>query len=59
MKIIVRKDGEGYLAEVEGQAHLFAWSPTRAGARAELKNAAGMMLDYLLERGGGTFVRWD
>lgn len=48
MKITVRKDGEGYLAEVKGHAHLFAWSPTRAGARAELKNIAEMMLDYHL-----------
>ncbi len=50
MKITVLKDGEGYLAEVKGHAHLFAWSPTRAGARAELKNVAEMMLDYHLEQ---------
>lgn len=51
MKITVRKDGEGYLAGVKGHAHLFAWSPTRVGARAELKNVTEMMLDYHLEKG--------
>jgi predicted RNase H-like HicB family nuclease len=50
MKIIVRKDGEGYLAEVRGHPHLFAWASTRQEARAELKNVVEMMLDYHLEQ---------
>ncbi|MBI5816446.1 MAG: hypothetical protein HZB29_12645 [Nitrospinae bacterium] len=50
MKIIVRKDGAGYLAEVAGHPHLFAWAETKPEARAELKNVVEMMLDYHLEQ---------
>lgn len=50
MKITVRKDGEGYLAEVKGHPHLFAWATTKPDARVELKNVVEMMLDYHLEQ---------
>ena len=50
MKITIRKDGDGYLAEVTGQPRLFAWAPTKAGAREELRNVVEMMLDYHLEQ---------
>lgn len=50
MKITVRKDGEGYLAEVKGQPHLFAWGKTKSEAKTELGNVTEMMLDYHLEQ---------
>jgi hypothetical protein len=50
MKIIIRKDGGGYLAQVTGHPHLFAWAPTREGVRLELLNVVEMMLDYHLEQ---------
>lgn len=50
MKITIRKDGNGYLAEVAGQPQLFAWAPTKPEAKAELQNVVEMMLDYHLEQ---------
>ncbi|MBF0292812.1 MAG: hypothetical protein HQK86_11725 [Nitrospinae bacterium] len=50
MKITIRKDGEGYLAEVREHPHLFAWGSTKMEAKTELKNVAEMMLDYHLEQ---------
>ncbi|MBI3580914.1 MAG: hypothetical protein HY098_02365 [Nitrospinae bacterium] len=50
MKIRVRRDGEGYLADVPGQPQLFAWAPTKARARMELLSVVEMMLDYHLEQ---------
>lgn len=38
------------MAEVTGQPRLFAWAPTKAGAREELRNVVEMMLDYHLEQ---------
>lgn len=50
MKIRVRKDGNGYLADVIGQPQLFAWAPTKVKVRLELLNVVEMMLDYHLEQ---------
>ncbi len=50
MRIGVRKDGKGYLAEVKDQPHLFAWGLTKDEAKAELAKVADMMLDYHLEQ---------
>jgi len=50
MRIRVRKDGKGYLAEVKDQPHLFAWGLTKDDAKKELAEVADMMLDYHLEQ---------
>jgi hypothetical protein len=50
MKIRVRKDGNGFLADVIGQPQLFAWAPTKVKARLELLCVVEMMLDYHLEQ---------
>jgi len=50
MRIRVRKDGKGYLAEVIDQPHLFAWGLTKDDAKKELAEVADMMLDYHLEQ---------
>jgi len=50
MRIKVRKDGKGYLAEVQDQPHLFAWGLAKDDAKEELAKVADMMLDYHLEQ---------
>ncbi len=50
MKIRVRKDGNGFLADVIGQPQLLAWAPTKVKARLELPGVVEMMLDYHLEQ---------
>lgn len=46
MKIIVKKDGEGYLARVQGSANLFAYGLTRDQALDELSGVIEMSDDY-------------
>jgi predicted RNase H-like HicB family nuclease len=50
MKIIIEKDGEGYLAKVEGYENLFAFADTEKEAVIELKNVVEMIMDYHLRR---------
>lgn len=50
MTIVIKKDGDGYLASVRGQAHLFAWAETKKAAETELAAVAEMMMDYHLEQ---------
>lgn len=50
MKIIIEKDGDGYLAKVEGHQNLFAFAYSEKEAIMELKNVVEMMMDYHLEQ---------
>ena len=49
MKILVKKDGEGYLARVQGSANLFAYGLTRDQALEELSSVVDMTMDYQRE----------
>lgn len=46
MKIIVRKDGEWYIAEVQWKENVYAFWYTGEEAVKELNNVVDMMLDY-------------
>ncbi len=50
MKTIIEKDGDGYLAKVEGHQNLFAFAYSEKDAIMELKNVVEMMMDYHLEQ---------
>ena len=50
MKIIMKKDGDGYFAQVEGHQNLFAFAYSEKEAMLELKNVVEMMMDYHLEQ---------
>jgi len=50
MKMHVEKDGEGYLAKIEGHENLFAFAYTEREAVMELKNVVEMIMDYHLEQ---------
>jgi predicted RNase H-like HicB family nuclease len=50
MEIIIEKDGEGYLAKVEGHDNLFAFAYSEKEAIIELKNVVEMIMDYHLEQ---------
>jgi hypothetical protein len=46
MKIVVRKDGEWYIAEVQWKENVYAFWYTKEEAVKELNNVVDMMLDY-------------
>jgi predicted RNase H-like HicB family nuclease len=48
--IIIEKDGDGYLARVEGHQNLFAFAYSEKEAIIELKNVVEMIMDYHLEQ---------
>ncbi len=50
MKTVIEKDGDGYLAKVEGRQNLFAFAYTEKEAIIELKNVVEMIMDYHLEQ---------
>ncbi|SMN12981.1 hypothetical protein BHECKSOX2_1541 [Bathymodiolus heckerae thiotrophic gill symbiont] len=50
MKTIIEKDGDGYLAKIEGHQNLFAFAYSEKEAVIELKNVVEMMMDYHLEQ---------
>lgn len=50
MKIIVKEDGEGFLARVRGSDNLFAYGLTREEALDELSGVIEMTMDYHLEQ---------
>lgn len=50
MKTIIEKNGDGYLAKVEGHQNLFAFAYSEKEAVMELKNVVEMMMDYHLEQ---------
>ena len=48
--IVIEKDGEGYLARVEGHDNLFAFAYSEHEAILELKNVVEMILDFHMEQ---------
>ena len=50
MKILVKKDGGGYLARVQGSTNLFAYGLTKDQALEELSGVVDMTMDYHLEQ---------
>ena len=50
MKIIVKEDGEGFLARVRGSDNLFAYGLTREEPLDELSGVIEMTMDYHLEQ---------
>jgi len=50
MKILLKEDGEGYLARVRGSDNLFAYGLTREQALDELSTVLDMIMDYHLEQ---------
>ena len=48
--IVIEKDGEGYLARVEGHDNLFAFAYSEREAILELKNVVEMILDFHMEQ---------
>ena len=50
MKTTIEKDGEGYLAKVDGHQNLFAFAYSEKEALMELKNVVEMIMDYQLEQ---------
>lgn len=49
MKIVVKEDGEGYLAHVRGSDNLYAYGSSRKEALDELSSVIEMTMDYRLE----------
>ncbi len=50
INVVIEKDGDGYLARVEGHQNLFAFAYTEKDAVIELKNVVEMVMDYHLEQ---------
>nr|VFJ67672.1 MAG: hypothetical protein BECKDK2373C_GA0170839_11686 [Candidatus Kentron sp. DK] len=50
INVVLEKDGDGYLARVEGHQNLFAFAYTEKDAVIELKNVVEMVMDYHLEQ---------
>ena len=50
MKIIIKKDGEGYLAKIKDHQNLFAFAYSKKEAIIELNNVVEMIMDYHLEQ---------
>lgn len=50
LKILVEKDGEGYLAKIENHDNLFAFGYSEKEAIVELKNVVEMIMDYHIEQ---------
>ncbi len=49
MKILIKKDGDWYLVEVDGKKNIFAFWYTEEEAINELQNVIDMMTDYYNE----------
>ncbi len=50
MKMIVKEDGDGYLARVQGVDNLFAYGATKDEALDELCGVIDITMDYHLEQ---------
>ncbi len=46
MEIIIRKDGEWYIAEVKSKPSIYAFGYSKEEALSELKNVVDMMVDF-------------
>ena len=49
MDIIIKKDGEWYIAEIKWRKSLYAFGYTQEEAIKELKNVVDMMVEYYSE----------
>lgn len=49
-KIVIKKDGEWFLAKVVWYDNLFAWWDTKEEAKSELMNVIDMMMDFYMEK---------
>ena len=50
MKTTIEKDGDGYLARVDGHQNLYAFAYSEKEALMELKNVVEMIMDYHIEQ---------
>jgi len=50
MNILLKEDGDGYLARLRGSGNLFAYGSTREQALDELSGVIDMMMDFHLEQ---------
>jgi len=50
MKILIKEDGEGWLARVRGSDNLYAYGLSREEALDELTSVIEMTMDYHLEQ---------
>ena len=50
LAIIIKKDGEGYLAKIKDHQNLFAFAYSKKEAIRELNNVVEMIMDYQLEQ---------
>ena len=50
INVVIDKDGDGYLARVEGHENLFAFAYSERGAILELKYVVEMIMDYHVEQ---------
>ena len=50
MKVIIKKDWEGFLAEVEWDDNVYAYWETESDAKSELLKVIEMMMDFHLEQ---------
>lgn len=50
MKMTIEKDGDGYLAKVEGHQSFFAFAYSEKEAIIELKNVVEMIMDFHIEQ---------
>jgi len=48
--VVIKKDGDGYLARVEGHQNLFAFAYLEKDALIELKNVIEMIMNYHIEQ---------
>lgn len=46
MEIIMKKDGEWYIAEIKSKPNIYAFAYTKEEALDELTNVVDMMLDF-------------
>ncbi len=50
MKVVIKKDGDGFLAEVEWHDNVYAYGATESEAKSELLKVIEMMMDFHLEQ---------
>jgi predicted RNase H-like HicB family nuclease len=48
--LLIEKDGEGYLAKIDGHENLFAFAYSEKEAVRELKDVVEMMMDFHMEQ---------
>jgi predicted RNase H-like HicB family nuclease len=48
--LLIEKDGDGYLAKIDGYENLYAFSYSEKEAVQELKDVVEMMMDFHMEQ---------